>query len=165
MARFKESAQSSSGPHSVQGWRHTCTQGSVMFWGPRSGQARAPECPSPATRRSPSATILLKWSKWTEPHVRNASQRPAPHSFHVMWPRPIGSNPPALHAYRMFPFVPLNQTRKHRQKRERNNCLLSPIHSLTEPIWKERNSALVLRRVLTPRMTSYSQTLSTNEAS
>lgn len=64
---------------------------------------------------------------------------PALYSLGITWLQPIHGNP-LWHStlQKCFPFVPVNKTREHGQKKERNNCLLSPIQLPTEPIWKKR---------------------------
>lgn len=111
------------------------------------------EALSTVPRRSPCVPTFM----W--PHTRNTFFLPTGHSFSVRWLRPIHRYLLALHIVHIFfSFVPVNKNREHRQKKERNNCLLSPIQPLTEPILKEKNSVLLPSRMLTPWMTSYSQT-------
>lgn len=101
--------------------------------GPQSLAKLGPPRALAVARRSPSVTTLSKCKEQTGPHVRNASKRPIQHSSRVTW---LIEEPfPAMcwHStpIEWFSFVPLNQTREQRPKKEGNNCRLSPIQSLT----------------------------------
>lgn len=95
------------------------------------------ETSSSASRKS-STVLMLALSKQTDPHMRNAensllcihrASRGCSPFTAILWHSTL---------QKCFPFVPVNKSREHRQKKERNNCLLSPIQLPIEPIWKKR---------------------------